>query len=485
MTQPVYSGISPEKEKMMIETPLTYLLALTKIMANNGVDPQTKASYIYDLVCRGVDVYLVREGLVQDVDKSGKSLGKKITQLQGNKHSEVVAAIKRFRSDHLRCEKTRSLDVSKVAGLSKLAEDVLSLCTLSGLTFCSRVPLEVRTISSVAIETKGGYRSFDVLHADAIKVPGDVLVISTHANPLERPTGQLVKVLQKEGILVDADRIHQVVTKGEIWTCFQEVEGHDTIHSVLTVRMKNSKRVDNPQAFFDLAVRGVFASIAALEHLGHRFEVVNLPVIHGQRIVDYPAAVDSLLKQAIIWLKKSDHTEKVNFIIYDSGELDIWDTALNAVLGRSIVTPGNNLVLEGITRELVNLLVRVIGGPLAGAANPLLQALERRDGICIENICVFGRKLCELLVSHVAGVHGLKTSPMLMNNIETLGQSKTVAPWICSYMHNLRIFGNETVHSREEIRYVPGKLDQNDLIVALCSLRSLLGFWQNEYSSAK
>lgn len=461
---------------------MTFGCALDSIANRGDVPLRDRAAYLYDLVYQAADQYTLREGLAGSKDEvSRKSLGKKLAYFGEDGHNEVRQALKKFRSLRLRCEKKGALADDLLCELHGKASEIVELAGVKDCPCVNRVPLEVRTVNSVSIETLQGYRSFDILHADVTQIPGDLLVISTHANPDELPSGQLVNALRKEDITVDPDRLFQIVDKERVWTCFQQVDGHPLIRNVLTARMKKSRDLEDPTAFFDTAVQGIFSSVAALEYLGHRFRVINLPVIYGQRIVDYHASIESLVRHALVWLKRSDYTEKVNFVVYNFDDLSQWDSALNEVLGRSFITPGSDLVLEGIVKEVIPQLAQAATGPLSGAAGPLLQSLEKADNVCIENICVFGRKLCELLASDLLTRNDLKSSPILINNIETLREAKVVAPWICSYMHSLRIFGNETVHTRSSVRYVPTTLDQNDLIAALSAIKSLLAFWYSEF----
>lgn len=98
-------------------------------------------------------------------------------------------------------------------------------------------------------------------------------------------------------------------------------------------------------------------------------------------------------------------------------ELNIWDSALNQTLGRSLVATGNDQVLQCIIKEIAQQLAITKGDDLSNAIIPLQQALTKPDTICIENICVFGRKLCELLSAALIKHHQLKSSAMLLNNI--------------------------------------------------------------------
>jgi hypothetical protein len=222
----------------------------------------------------------------------------------------------------------------------------------------------------------------------------------------------------------------------------------------------------------------MYASIAALEQMEYSFPVVSMPVLYGQRILDYPAAVESLIRHAVAWLKKSDHTHTIQFVVYNGNELRDWDKAMNTCLGHTLVSTGHNAVLESLRHEVSHHAKQYRNGPLNGAIRPLLEALSRQEDLCIENICVFGRKLVEIMLDVLLPRLGLTSGPQLMQNIETLRQSSRIAPWIISYMHSLRIFGNETVHVRpEDVGYCPANLAPGDLVSALSAIRSLLVFW--------
>lgn len=459
----------------------TFRGCATEIEKRPDVSLVDKAAYLFDLAYQAVDEYLTRAGLTSDKsDVSRKSLGQRLSLLENDNNEEFKKAIKAFRSLRLRCERKPALSIELFRELQVGALNVVEAAAVGSNQFESRVPLGVHTVNSVSIETVEGYRYFHILHADVFRVPADLTIISTHANPEMPPSGLLVQALRKKGITVDPELIFQVTDRNTLWTCFQEVKADDCVRAVLTARMRSSRHIEEPAVYFENAVKAIFSSIASLEYLGHRFRTINLPLIYGQRIVDYEAAIESLLRNALTWLKKSDHTEKVNFVVHRSDELQAWDSALNRVLGRSLVAAGSDQVLQGLVKELGHQMAEKSASPLAGAIIPLQQALVKTDSICIENVCVFGRKLCELISSELIRRHKLKLGAMLLNNIETLRQAKVVAPWICSYLHSLRIFGNETVHTRSAVKYVPKSLDQNDLIAALSAIKSLLAFWTNE-----
>ncbi len=171
---------------------------------------------------------------------------------------------------------------------------------------------------------------------------------------------------------------------------------------------------------------------------------------------------------------------KINLTLRFSMRMSLlYDTVFQAIDEYAI---SKAYAKRGIIKEVVHILSSLDKTGIDSAVKPLLEALQKKEHVCIENICVFGRTLCELMALALLKQHDLKVHPMLMNNIETLRQSKIIAPWICSYMHSLRIFGNETVHMRETINYRPKGLDENDLIAALSAIKSLAAFWMMHYN---
>jgi len=52
-----------------------------------------------------------------------------------------------------------------------------------------------------------------------------------------------------------------------------------------------------------------------------------------------------------------------------------------------------------------------------------------------------------------------------------------IAEWIMSYMHVLRIFGNESAHHQDQASRRPAVISESDLGLCLFCLERLLDFW--------
>ena len=344
----------------------------------------------------------------------------------------------------------------------------------------TQAPDAFTTINSVSVETANGYKTFNLVHGDVTAIPTDLLVVSTHGEPRMLPTGLVLDTLhEKYGISIDPDCHWLSFAEGR-WTCFQKQKTKAPFRAILTVRIPQIMWQQDPPAFFDEAVRGVFASLASLEYMGQLFPIVSLPVLYGQRLCPEhrPGAVESLIRHGLHWLKKSGHTHTIQFVVYNGHELQEWDQAMNTCMGRSLIAAGTDGVINSLCQEIRQQATAQTDTRLQGTLEPLAFALAHSDRLYVQSICVFGRKLVEEMLQVLMPLWGLKIQKELMNNIDTLEKAKCVAPWITSYMHSLRVFGNETIHARGETPgYRPHRMEKGDLVSALCAIRALLASW--------
>jgi hypothetical protein len=339
---------------------------------------------------------------------------------------------------------------------------------------------EARVINSVSIETPTGYRVLQLVHGDITAVRTDLLICTSHPHEDKPLAGQIIHRLhERHGLDLHCARRWLSLDNG-CSTCFTPVPPGLPFSYVLILRMPDPEAGVEGSILFDRAIQGTFAAVAALEMLDRGFPVLSLPVVYGQQIANHVAGADSLIRRATEWLKQSRHTQTVQMVFNDDHDMDEWDRAMNRSLGRSYVSGGTSHVLDSLCREILQMISAHDDARLAGVTRLLRQSLARVESLCVEPVCAFGRKLVEVMLGHLLPLAGLKVSGVLINNIEELHRCPRVPPWICSYMHTLRILGNESVHMKEK---GPGttvsRLTVGDLISALSAVRSLLAFWHS------
>jgi hypothetical protein len=337
------------------------------------------------------------------------------------------------------------------------------------------------TINTVSVETPHGFRTFELHHADILAMPADLVVISTHPRLGDPPTGKILRALH--------DRFQFVVEAMPIWIRFEEgicacrQEGNASVpfRHLLTMRIAENRKQSDPQEFYDRAIRATFASVAALEFLGHPLSTIALPVLSGQRIIGYDAAVRSLLRYAFLWLRKSSSTELIRYFVHDAEQLQAWDDAMNVCLGRTYLTAGNESVVTGLRQEIV---ARIDAGALASAPGELAESLRRAladpRGLSVQMIAAVGRRTAEWVTEEMCRSLAIPIHRELVNNIEAVRKSRATADWIVSYLHSLRVFGNEAIHAlaaKQGVIPVPAQLSSEDLASILCAIRVVLSFW--------
>ena len=73
---------------------------------------------------------------------------------------------------------------------------------------------------------------------------------------------------------------------------------------------------------------------------------------------------------------------------FASDELEAWDKALNQSLGRSLVAPSSDHVLQGMVKEVAQMLAATRDETLSGAVTPLRQALGHTGDLNRERLCL-------------------------------------------------------------------------------------------------
>ena len=87
---------------------------------------------------------------------------------------------------------------------------------------------------------------------------------------------------------------------------------------------------------------------------------------------------------------------------------------------------------------------------------------------------ILSRRLVEYIVEEV-----LESDKPIQELARSINKTANigVASWIRSYMHTLRIIGNEFAHEKATEARRPQHMDENDLVIALFCAHRLLDFW--------
>jgi len=329
-------------------------------------------------------------------------------------------------------------------------------------------------LNLVEIETRRGFRSFELHCADItrIKERVDVLVVSAFAGSYEPTPGTVIGALEAQcGISMEKlyeDPEFDFVDGLGCWASNTLTDQRFT--RLICVEIIGKERT------IEEAIENVFVMLSLLELKGVAVESVAFPILGaGEQGLDAGPTISTMLEHGLALLKRSEHLTRILFVEKDPERAAQLDEAMNRLLCRSKVTLPKGQLAEGVRDEVLKLLDRVIDTTeqqTIGVFWDLRSVLKSPDSRSLHQ-GIASRNFVEVLVDRLVETKGdidLKT------RIDRV-PDKEIAPWIASYMHVLRIFGNESAHDRSKSKRTPASINEADLALCLFCIQRLLDFY--------
>ena len=370
-------------------------------------------------------------------------------------------------------------DSSKLNKFLSSTKNLSDLLNISELQFELRIPNENTIVNSATVESPKGFKTINFLHTDLILQKTDLLILTTTTK--ESPAGLFFDRLKEQCNYTVSELIPFYNFNKDVFTTLLPGNNQTGFKYLLILNLPKRESDETLDLMFTWISSLVLSSLAILEIQEKNIKSVSMPVIRGHYMnnkIEYIELANLLLITSAKWLKKSEVTTEVNIGVYYKDEIPQWNEAMNNALGRASINKDH--LINEICKDLSNIIDKHIESILNDALKPLRSYLHQSDEIGIESIFIQGRKLVELIVSDLAKKNNIKIGGELMSNIEKFREIK-MAPWLLSYMHTLRVFGNEGVHVRLDGKiYTPNSLSKSDLINGLTAIRALLIFWDEQ-----
>ena len=223
-------------------------------------------------------------------------------------------------------------------------------------------------------------------------------------------------------------------------------------------------------------LKNAFISITVAERKFGPFETLAMPILStGDHRLPAEQVIPALIKEAVKLLDATSSFEKIMFFARSRERAEQLSVAMSNHLGRMPLCGPTGHVGDALRGELEALLCRALVEDFEGAK--LYENMERlllsRDSQSFE-IGALGRRLADYVCARVI-VDPKVTRKDLLSQINEL-PSYGVAHWIATYMHLLRVFGNEEVHHKAEGKSPPF-LGAADVMVCLSAICRVLEFW--------
>jgi len=225
------------------------------------------------------------------------------------------------------------------------------------------------------------------------------------------------------------------------------------------------------------AVRSLFGLLAVAEINGVSIKRIAMPILGtGNQGLKMEAVMPWMIETISKLLGNLSGIQTVQLYVLREGAqaAQILNKLLEREQSTSVKVSAESEALASQVCAKLNALLEKSGGNLDrdnAAALELLSLLKRDAGSFI-TLAALARRLVEAIVQGVASEKGAKAEAELIKKIEGLA-SYGVAPWMLSYMHTLRVFGNEAVHEKPKERH-PRAVNKWDLMVLLLCLDRVL-----------
>jgi hypothetical protein len=346
-------------------------------------------------------------------------------------------------------------------------------------------------VNLVEIDTPFGHRGVELHHGNLARLPFrvDVLCLSVYQGSYAPVPGTLVAALRNECELdVGALAASPCIDLGDrlgVW--LSQALPEQAFRHVACVAMRRlTAPTPDARDVIASSMRHLFTLLLAADLQGVEIRSLALPLLGtGSQELSAQAVLPTLMDLSGRFLQRAPCLERIVFMDLDAAKVEVLDDALNRHLARAAsdvqrlpATALTDALVTELTATLRRLRV-LLDRPPPRATGTLASLIDRLDAgdIRFFELAILGRKFAEELVGDMRGTAGSQARPhSLMHAIEALKQQQ-VASWMVSYLHTLRVFGNEAAHTQDRTDRMPHAVAEQDVMSVLFCLNRVAVFW--------
>jgi hypothetical protein len=335
------------------------------------------------------------------------------------------------------------------------------------------------TLNIIGIETAHGLKTLELALGDLCDIKCDLLGVSAFKGDYSPKQGTLVGALltRHQFSLAEASKVPALDLREQfgIWIT-ERLEGFP-FERILCVEMAG--RTADPTK----AMENFFVGVAVLEAMGQGVATMALPLLGaGNQAFDPEQVATPLLEQASGMLRRSSCVNRIIFSELSEERAATLNRELDRQLGGALHAqlPRKEMAMALLAdlRAMVGRLQPLVQGASRRMAGELLAVVSREAPSAME-VGLQGRRLAEVLT---AWLQPERTALDLAGRIDGL-RAFGIAPWLVSYLHTLRIIGNEVVHIREQVSRAPQHLAEEDVTLCLFCMARVTQFWLDQVAA--
>jgi hypothetical protein len=329
----------------------------------------------------------------------------------------------------------------------------------------------------IQIETQTGIKEFELFHGDITDLPfqADLVAISAFKNDYKPIPKSIIGQFKNKGIdieLLSKKPLHDFKDRLGIWVS-QKLSNLNLSHIVCV-------EISGANATFDGAIKNLFSAISIMETNGSKNYSIAIPILGaGAQNINSQIVIPSLIKHSLDFLQHSKYLNKVVFTVYLQKHAEVFNKLMDEVLGRNKIDTPRGALVDLIRAEVIKILDILIDEKKENKVFTDLRGILNKEFKAFE-FGAFSRKVLEVIIRDIHPESAKQID--LSRKIESL-KTQDIALWMISYMHLIRVFGNEAVHGMANEQRKPEHLTAKDLEVGLHCMQRILEFYQ-EYKKA-
>lgn len=339
----------------------------------------------------------------------------------------------------------------------------------------------MKRLNVVEFEKTNGYCSVEIYNGDitSINQNVDLLVVSAFKNSFVPSEGTVIGALYNTHN-IDLKKLfnEEKLDLRESLNCWVTNKHNIELYKNILVAelLSYSNKSTNIKTIF----KNLFISISVLEQLGTKVKSIAMPALGtGNQNLYIKEAINALISELKIFLRKETCIEKVLFIEKDEGKSLKISKSLDVTLNRiEIHLPVNDLVKN--TKDEILTTIQKHGSTDFTSSDTYKLFRETIHSNNIKSI-VYGiscRRLTEKLLDDIYQDNKEFKELSLFMKIKKMSELN-IAKWIISYLHVIRIFGNESAHEINSDNQIPKTIGERDLSLLLFSMQRIVEFWVN------
>jgi hypothetical protein len=213
---------------------------------------------------------------------------------------------------------------------------------------------------------------------------------------------------------------------------------------------------------------------------GLRITSIIMPLLGtGNQQINSAKVMEILLKKIEYLLLNSTHIEEVMLVAYQDEQAKRLNASMNSTLGRKPSLFKQDQIMSAVIGGIIG-LYKDEPNCLQNKAFLDLHAEICQTEIDATKLAIIARSMCEYILS---SLYPSNLKRELAGMIPLL-RERGAQPWIESYFHLIRVFGN--VHAHDQPRQkISAQIGVSDLLIVLFGIERVLRFYVDEIKKGK